>query len=313
MFIEQDRAITSHGTELAGTLCMPEVLDVKAVVLMLPGSGEIDRNENAAHIQLNTLNAVAHGLAAAGIASYRYDKRGCGQSGGKYFETGYYDFVSDAENCLHAVAQFPECAGKSIYLLGHSEGTLTAAFLGTRQPALINGIVLLNPFMETIEVTMRRQLRQTLEDVRALTGFRGFVVKTFLKLSGDQEKKQKRLLDRVRSTGKSSIKVKKQVLNAKWLREISSIEPSEIYKDVTIPMLSIGGEKDVQCLPEDARRVKEAAVDADVEVHILPDLTHILRVDEEKASTFRYRELTDKDIDTRVVELATAWIQRSLS
>ena len=51
---------------------------------MIHGSGPMDRNENMPGQSLNVFNTIAEHLAEKGIASLRYDKRGCGKSGGNY-------------------------------------------------------------------------------------------------------------------------------------------------------------------------------------------------------------------------------------
>ena len=85
----------------------------------------------------------------------------------------------------------------------------------------------------------------------------------------------------------------------------------EEHKKVRIPTLSIGGSKDLQCSPEDANRIA-SVIDAPVETHVLENLTHILRVDKEPPTTFRYRELTESDIDLRVCRLMNDWIANLL-
>jgi len=305
---EIDKSLDFDGVSLHGTLCMPIDASPKQLVLMIPGSGEVDRNENAMQLQLNTFNELAHSLARDGIASFRFDKRGCAMSEGNYYETGFFNFVDDAEAWLNTMHSFPEVSSTETYLLGHSEGSLIASYLSASNP-LVCGQILLTPFMENLEITIERQLQQTLEEVSKLTGLRGIVVRLFIKLSGNQVKKQRRIMQRVKSTTKSTIKLKKTLINAKWLREITSVDPTSIYEKVSVATLAIGGEKDLQCLPTDTLKVGEH-VKGPVEMHVLPNLTHILRVDEEPASTFRYKQLSQELLDPRIAQLTVAWLRK---
>jgi len=303
---EHDKTIHFMGEQLHGTLCIPSALKAQNVVLMLPGSGEIDRNANAMTIQLNTFNELAHQLALAGIASFRYDKRGVALSGGNYHETGFNDFVDDAKQWLASLSGFTEITGAQQYLLGHSEGALTACLVAKDNPE-VKGQILLTPFTQNIEAVIEQQLQQTMKEISRLEGFKGVITRLFIRLSGDQIKKQRKIFQRVKIFSKSSIKVKKTLINAKWLRELSAIDPKQEFAKVSIPSLSIGGEKDLQCSPQDAEEIARLS-QAPVQVHVLENLTHILRCDEKPASIFRYKELTEQPIDGRISKLITAWI-----
>lgn len=306
-YVEHEKSIQVHGAKLSGTLCLHQSMAPRKVVLMIPGSGEIDRNENAMKLQLNTLNSLAHSFAEAGIASLRFDKRGVADSEGQYHETGFYDFVDDAGAWLDALNTFTEIDNADKYLLGHSEGTLIAAFLSARKPA-VKGQILLTPFLENMELLIERQLKQTLDEVSVLTGLKGFIVRLFLRLSGNQLKRQRKIMRQIKNSKKSSIKFKKTLINAKWLRELCGIEPADVFRKVNVPTLAIGGEKDLQCVPTDAQEVAKL-VNGPAEFHILSDMTHILRVDEQVPSTFKYKNLSENPVDNRVPEIILKWLQ----
>ena len=91
--IEETVSINNGGVSLEGTLSLPASGESYQAVLLIASSGPIDRNQNTAQVQLNIFNAVATNLASAGIASIRYDKRGCGNSAGDYNSTGHSDLV----------------------------------------------------------------------------------------------------------------------------------------------------------------------------------------------------------------------------
>ncbi len=68
---------------IAGTLSLPaSAKKAVPVVLLISGSGPTDRDGNSAMLpgKNNALKLLANALAARGIASVRYDKRGIGAS-----------------------------------------------------------------------------------------------------------------------------------------------------------------------------------------------------------------------------------------
>ncbi len=305
--IEQSATINHDGNSLEGTLSTPASGTTNKVMLLIAGSGPLDRNQNSAKVQLNLFNAIAECLAAAGCASIRYDKRGCGNSEGNYDATGHSDLVADANAWLQFIKAHPTLARLPTYLLGHSEGAAIAPQLlsmGTD----IAGQILLCPFVEPFEQVMRRQAEKALAEIAALPGFKGKLIRFFVRLSGDQMNKQKKLIERIRATKKPTITIKKQVINAKWIREMIELDMPSIYATVTVPTLAVGGEKDLQSLPEDVNKLRELITQAPLQTNILTDLTHILRSDPEEPSTQRYTQLSLLDVDARLLSTITTWL-----
>lgn len=313
---EQAASLNYAGNLLQGTLTLPcdsentndseSSQPIIAALLLLPDSGPLDRNQNSIQVQLNIFNEIANSLAPKGIASLRYDKRGCGMSKGKFDTAGHSDLVADAQQWLDYLNTDPATQKAPIYILGHGEGSLIAAQLSAAN-TYVKGQILLTPFIEDYESVIRRQAENALEDIADLEGFRGKLIRFFVKLSGDQIAKQKKLIQKIRKSKRSTFKIRKQVINAKWIREMISLDAAAIHGSVTIPSLIIGGKKDLQCLPQDVEKIA-AIVKGPVQSHVLDDLTHILRADPEKPSVRHYLQLTLQDVDKRVVDTISTWL-----
>ena len=85
---------------LHGSLLLPASKPRYPIVLIIAGSGPTDRNGNspAPSGPNNSLKMLAEGLAAQGIASLRYDKRGIGESSkavGKEADLIFTDYIDD--------------------------------------------------------------------------------------------------------------------------------------------------------------------------------------------------------------------------
>ena len=214
--------------------------------------------------------------------------------------------MADTQAWLDYMQSDSLIAGAPIYVLGHGEGSLIAAQLCAANDS-VKGQILLTPFVENFEHIIRRQAENALRDIAELEGFKGKLIRFFIKLSGDQIAKQKKLIQRIRKTRRKTLKIRKQVINAKWIREMVNIDAAAIHGNVTAPTLIIGGEKDLQCRPEDVEIIA-SIVKGPVESHVLEDLTHILRPDPEKASLQRYLKLTIEEVDRRVLDMVTRWL-----
>ena len=118
-------------------------------MLLLPGSGQVDRNENAPKLAINVLREIAVYLARLGIATFRYDKRGVGASEGDYFSTGFFDRVEDAKAALAWLKEHDQVQSMKVFVLGHSEGSgLTMRSAGAG--ADVAGIILLTGWAREI-------------------------------------------------------------------------------------------------------------------------------------------------------------------
>jgi hypothetical protein len=80
---ESSLAMPIEGGSLPGTLLTPaSVRGAAPLVLLLAGAGTTDRNGNNFNVpgRSDSLAQLAEGLAAKGVASFRYDKRGSGEA-----------------------------------------------------------------------------------------------------------------------------------------------------------------------------------------------------------------------------------------
>jgi pimeloyl-ACP methyl ester carboxylesterase len=304
--LEQEITIESSGNRLSGTLCLPGEQGSFPVVLMVHGSGPMDRDENMTAQKLNVFNALAHDLAARGIASLRYDKRGCGKSSGDYYTAGHFDLVSDAMHWVDALKEFDVCDSERIFILGHSEGCIIAPQVSLRRPA-VAGLILLCPFVENMESILIRQAGQLQREIEGQPGLGRPFRKLLARITGLTVTRQQRLIRRLKTSQEATIKLGFQKIPARQIREMIHLDPPAIFREVTCPMLLIGGEKDLQCNPEDVRQIA-GLVESPVETQVIEDLTHALRLDERPPTMLGIRDLLDKPVEPIVLERIAGWL-----
>lgn len=125
-----DLTVTADdGTPLAGTLTVPTGPGPHPTVLLLHGSGPLDRDGNTRRLPLNLGPPLADALAAEGIATLRYDRRGAGATPRTWQATGFTDNRCDAAAALRALTAHPAVRSDALGVLGHSEGALHALSL----------------------------------------------------------------------------------------------------------------------------------------------------------------------------------------
>ncbi|MGD0878696.1 MAG: alpha/beta fold hydrolase [Anaerolineales bacterium] len=291
---------------LAGSLRLPGAGLPCPAVLLIPGSGQVDRDENAPRAHINALHDIAVALSDQGIASLRFDKRGVGASAGDYWETGFFDHVTDAAAALGFLQAQPEVRPDKLFVLGHSEGSLIATRLaGTGSQ--VAGVILLAGPAQTGEQVLLWQAAQVLKGMR---GLNKWLIDLF---HIDTRKAQKNQLDRIKRSTRNSIRIQLVAkLNAKWFREFMAYDPAEDLPKIQAPILAITGTKDIQVDPADLDRIA-ALVRTEFESHLVPNLTHLLRSEPGQPSLSTYKRQIAQPLDSRVLQLISEWLARQIS
>lgn len=138
---EREVKVAAGDVELPGTLTLPEA-EVRASAVLVHGSGPNDRDETIGPNK--PFRDLAHGLAAAGIATLRYDKRTLAAPASLADRpfTVHEEVVADARAALGTLATQPELAEAPRFLIGHSLGAMLAHRIADGQDGL-TGVVLL--------------------------------------------------------------------------------------------------------------------------------------------------------------------------
>jgi pimeloyl-ACP methyl ester carboxylesterase len=288
-----------------------------ATAIFLHGSGPQDRNENSPALQLAVFDTLAADLAAAGIASLRYDKRGVGESPGDLLRCTVHDLAADARGAVRFVRRVHETAGLPVFLIGHSEGATIAMLLGADAPPPA-GLVLLAPTITPMEDVLRLQAA----GVQAAIASLGPAERQRLGIPDgfDQRRVTEQMIAAIKAAppDQSSFTLMNQTVPSRWFRSHFDLDLPAMLEAVRCPVLSVGGGKDTQVPPRDA----EAAADAlrraaqgrgetpDVAGVIVPDLTHVLRRSAGAGAAGEYAELCKQPVDQGLRALILEWLQR---
>jgi alpha-beta hydrolase superfamily lysophospholipase len=303
---EQEVTIQSGGAVLIGTMCTPDVKGKFPAVLMVHGSGPLDRNENMKGQELNIFNTIALVLVEHGIASLRYDKRGCGRSSGDFMTAGHADLVQDAAQCLDALARSESVDEDQLFILGHSEGCIIAPQIAHHRPG-VAGLVLLCPFIERFESVLIRQTALIEKEVDSLPGIAGVFYRTLFRIVGKPRATQPRLIRKVRATDSPVVRAWLSRHPAKWIREMLDLDTDAIFASTRTPMLLIAGGKDLQCNPQDIFRIAETS-QSQTETMLIEGMTHLLRIDKNPATIMGAARLIGEPLEPVVIERALHWI-----
>jgi hypothetical protein len=317
------------GIALAGTLTLPPGSGPHPAVLLLPGSGPLDRDAVVAGHRTSLV--LADQLTRNGFAVLRFDKRGTSRSNGVFADAAFTDFAADAQAALAYLRSRPEMSPGRVLVLGHSEGALLAGMLLERVRGLAGGILLGAPAQRGDSLMVSR--------ARALLGARGVPDSTLAK---DESLRTAvfRAIERSETKTQAEVRetIRKEVANAlrrmtdaeraavgygerewesgaevflaqlAWFRQFLSLDPVGIYERIDAPVLAIFGALDQQVPAEpnaDLVRRAMSLYGRGAEIVVLPGINHQMQ-QAHSGSPVEYGQISET-IAVAVLERIIAW------
>jgi alpha-beta hydrolase superfamily lysophospholipase len=101
------------------------------------------------------LARLAEALAGRGVASLRYDPRGCGESGGAWEQVDLFTRIDDARDAIGAMRSRRELDLRRTAIVGHGEGAAIAMSVAIGDPA-IGAVGLIGPSARSLRDVLRR-------------------------------------------------------------------------------------------------------------------------------------------------------------
>ena len=258
--------IAVPGGKVMGSLVMPSPVSGQVpVALIIAGSGPTDRDGNSPLIKgkNNSLRMLAEALAAQGIASVRYDKRGVAVATGavkglKEIDMRFEDLVADAAAWITLLRNDARFA--SVTVVGHSEGSLVG-MLAARQ-ARADAFVSLAGIARSLADVLRDQLKaQPLSAELAATS---------------------EAIMRDLEAGKTTATVPQPLFALyrpsvqPYLISVFAYKPAVEVAALRVPTLLVQGTTDIQVAVAEAEALKAARPEATLRV--IEGMNHILKV-----------------------------------
>jgi alpha-beta hydrolase superfamily lysophospholipase len=256
-----ETAIILHTAtgDIHGSLMMPGGKSKMPVALIIAGSGPTDRDGNTILIKgkNNSLLYIAQALAAKGIASLRYDKRGIGESAaamGKEGDLRFDDYIEDAREWI-AQLRADKRFGKLI-VIGHSEGSL----IGMVAAQAADDFVSIAGAGFPADEILKKQLANMQPAIRDAA------------YAALDTLKQGNLLKRPPILLLSIFRPSIQPYMISWLRHDPRKEIALLKK----PVLLLQGDNDLQISTGDVMALKAAAPKS--KMVIIPGMNHVLKL-----------------------------------
>jgi pimeloyl-ACP methyl ester carboxylesterase len=249
----------SPSGNIKGAIQAPESKKPIPVVLIIAGSGPTDRNGNqATTVNSNAYKMIADSLFNAGIASLCYDKRGVEGSASALKDESklkFEDMVNDAVGIVKMLKN--DNRFSSVYILGHSEGSLVGMLAAAKEP--VAGYISVAGIAERADKIIVRQIAAQSEELSLKAAF------MLDSLQNGYE------LKNVDETLAPLFRPSIQPYIASWIK----YDPQDEIKKLAIPVLILQGTTDIQVAAEEADKLKAAYPKATLKV--IQGMNHALK------------------------------------
>src|SRR5699024_5232706 len=334
------KVLISQNDSLAigGTLTWPKNISADQLVITLSGSGAHNRDE--AIFGFKIFGTIADYLTRHGIAVFRFDDRGIGQSTGNLANTTLEMLADDVGTIMNYFSQQQDSipSFQNITLLGHSKGGLVGG-IAAEENSKVDKLILMSspglPQREVLKYQYSRIIKKgpfTEEQKQHQIAAIKKMIKAVAKESEDDKTKEnynnkqisymKRLPDSVQSSLKTEVHSYNLTTAATKITEtrlrvakeskktgMLTYNPVKDLTKVNIPVLVLFGGKDVQVTAAmNKEPIKQALQEARVpyEFNIFPDANHLYQHTQSKDAP--YSTLKDEFVDG-FLETITDWIK----
>ena len=288
----------SANITLTGSFTFPKEGGKYPAVVLVSGSGPQDRDESL--MNHKPFLIISDYLTRNGIAVLRYDDRGFGKSKGNFSTATSEDFASDALASVEYLKTRKEVDPTKIGITGHSEGGLIAPMCAVQSKDVSFIVLLAGPGVPGKEILLLQarliskaggekdgeieksnSLSEKIYDVvlnvenndEAQKQIKSLYEDYYNSLSVEDKKKA----DAQKQTTEQSFK---QLLSP-WFKFFMKYDPRPIIEQVTVPVLVLNGEKDLQVppfqnLPEIEKALKSGG-NKKFKIVELPGLNHLFQ------------------------------------
>ncbi len=206
----------------------------------------------------NSLKMLAESLAKNGIASLRFDKRGIGESKKSAISESslvFENYTEDVKSWINLLKQDKRFS--KVILIGHSEGSLIGMIAGAKADKFISIAGAGDSADKILKTQIAAKSMKQIEDMT-------FPIIDSLK-SGNKVKKVDSMLN---SLFRPSI----QPYLISWFK----YNPQTEIQKLTVPILILQGNNDLQVTVQDAENLAKANKNA--ELLIVDKMNHIMKV-----------------------------------
>jgi len=302
----EERKLNFGGKNFPGTgiLTLPITKTASPLVLIVPGSGPVDKDLSIGPNKI--YKDLAWGLACNGIAVFRYDKRTLqyqnqllqNDSLNEKF-TIESEYLNDLKEIVAQLKGRTEINPKQIFILGHSQGGYLIPYLNKNIKNIAGFISLAGTLREIPELAI--------EQIHYLSSLDSTQ-------NGDDERIDEVLKRMHNSCSKQvkNLKSNQEVMppyTLNYWRYLANYEPQKMVLSIKQPMLVLQGERDYQVTMKDFQVWKNCLQNKqNVSYQSFPGLNHLFLKAEGAPNPAEYMQ--PGNVSFEVIQAITEWLEK---
>lgn len=335
-YVQKDIILQNGTVKIGGTLTLPEKKGPHACVVLLTGSGAQDRDENVSGFKI--FRHIADSLTRRGIAVFRYDDRGVGESSGSLSGSTLSDLASDVGTIVDSLKQRSSIDPARIGLLGHSQGGIVASKVAAERDDIDFLVLMASPAFSLSEIVLQQlraildaagvpdsvrqqNLRLQQEAFQAVRTHPNDLSAVQKKLEATVREEISQLPDEERqSLGNTEAYIQQQVqrqilpLKQPLFRSMLDYDPARDLEHLKVPVLALFGGRDLQVLAEPNRGRMQQLLTGDPQTTTLKVFKHANHLFQraETGMPNEYGVLKPEFVEG-FLDTITTWIHRQAS
>ena len=244
----RDISFANSGVTLAGEVISPDSSGPHAVIVMVHSSGNQSRNGPVAYFRL-----IANLLAANGITTLVYDKRGVAQSTGDWRTATYRDLAEDVRAAIAAVRRLANVDPQRVGLWGLSQAGWVAPLAAEGSDVAFLALIstaAVTPAQQEIDrvAAVMRANRASQEDIESAARY----LRTFFEVVARRQPWDQLRAAMAETAGASWLRYVPRPQTERdvgWQPEPSTLDPAPLLSSLRAPVLAIHGGNDVDVSP----------------------------------------------------------------
>jgi len=294
-YISKDVAFKNKNVQLTGTLTLPKKEGIYPAVLLIWGSGPQDRQYQG------FFSTMADYLSKNGFCVLRFDKRGCGSSGGDSSVCTDNDIAADVNAALEYLISQKEVDPGKVAIIAHSKG-VSYALKAALEESSVKALVLMAP-----SEYLGLEKDQSLDALR--------------KMALKYKWKNDYLKSVIESIQKTNIKATTTERNwvytmgrrcyLKNLREALAEKPIDLIKKVNIAVLILQGRQDDEVSVESASMLDGMLEEGGNRKHALTYFGYLGHFFGKKINDGIHR--VHYEVDKEVLDTIKSWLDKNFT
>jgi uncharacterized protein len=299
-FTEQEVILGPGRLAVPGTLTLPDGPGPHAAVVLLAGSGSLDRDETIGRNK--PFKDIAWGLASRGITTLRFEKVTYAHAQELRDAQDFTladEYLPPAIAAIKLLEQHPAVAGDRVFLLGHSLGGTVAPRVAAADPS-IAGLIILAGGAQPLHWVIVRQTRY-LASLRPET-------EAATQPAIDALTEKARMVDSPELSPSTPASRLPLGAPAPYWLDLRDYNPVEVAASLGKPMLILQGGRDYQVtVADDLARWKAGLGDrSNVTIRVYPAHNHLFTPGSGSSSPEEYEPA--QHVDATVIADIAAWL-----